>query len=540
MPMNIAFARVLAASVIAALAVIFATPARADEVDALLRQFKAPAVFKDYVPDFSWSRQTFSFEHLGGPQKSDWWVIKDHDRYVAVIPLDGFHSGTFFLRVRDPNDAPKELTMPTQRWHIDTALGYEMRTDAWIPNDEGAQDSTYRFTKGEGTLTLIRQYKGTAHFTRWTHGNFKRNPETLDVTNTFVLRCDAITGYTIEGTFDTRVSPARPEYDYGTLAQNGRYSIWPGTETCFRTLFTPKAGGYVGYYMNQAAIADSGGGRYNVRDGGFAAFLNDQTGWSTAVTLEGGDARIIDCNVHANPRFFTAWPKDAKPDADGLTHHVVKHRLVFLPPLVTKHLWDAMKVDFGDRKKVIIRMGQTEDFEDQPLPYTTRVRGLSFTSEPPEITDKFSHSGKKSMVVPDGGVWPNLPQIDLQPNTKYRVEAWVKLVPFTAEQLAAKETKEKARIEAERKKGKTVEDFKGLGEAAASLSVAYYEWSPYADKMLDHFESNKATAATADWQHISLEFTAPSWGPFANLWFGAKNCTVYLDDFKFAPVDTGK
>ncbi|MFP4052647.1 MAG: hypothetical protein ACLFV7_02155 [Phycisphaerae bacterium] len=550
---------------------LLAGSAAGDEVHELVKKTGAKQRFKDYTPKFTVEKKTFSFEHYGDKQQEwDFWVIKDRDKYVAVIPLPGFHSGTIYLLAHDPAEASTTLEMPTERWHIDTATGTELRTDTYIPSSEGHKPETYQWTRAEGTLTLTRKHAGTAKFTKWAHasGN-KHKPEKYDTTNTFVFKVDPVHGYMVDGTYDMKVSPNPGKVECASLATAGRYSLWPGEQTCYRSAITPKGKeGYEGYWLNIASIGAAGRSQ-TCRDGGFGAYLNDKTGWSSAITLEGGDASIVVCNAHADLDFVTNWPKDA-PEVDGMSHHVVKHRLLYLPPETTRHVWEKMNVRFTDRSKVQIRIGRKETFEDQPLPYTTRVRGLTFTGRGPEISEKHAHSGKKSMRV-EGRVWPNLPQLNLQPNTKYVLEARVYVDGWDQERLAAAEQKARkkhaqrieramedltkcqtklarrnkqgrkdpkleAKIEKLKKTVKNPPKFEGLEKPGAYIEGDYYEWSPHSGQMVVKQRTDVARPSDR-WQHVKLEFTSPKWGPFINVGFVAKNCTAYFDDFRLEAVE---
>ena len=78
---------------------------------------------------------------------------------------------------------------------------------------------------------------------------------------------------------------------------------------------------------------------------------------------------------------------------------------------------------------------------------------------------------------------------------------------------------------------------KNPAEPEFHIKADYYEWSPYADKMVEMQMTNKAKPEGDDWQHVVLDFTTPKWGPFLNLTFVSKNCTAYGDDFCLAPVE---
>ena len=401
----------------------------------------------------------------------------------------------------------------------------------------GKQEQTYRFINADGELTLVRRYKGTSTFDKWTHRS--ETPITVDTTNTFVLKCDPILGYVVEGTFDSKVNPAPETFEYFSAATAGICNVWVGPDAVSRVAITPTYNdGFEGYYLNFPAIdwCDNNREKFQCRDGGFATFLNKTTGFSPTATLIGCEARFVVCNAHADLDFVTQWPESA-PGRYGPTHRTVKTRILALPPEITNYIWDNMSVRFQDRTRVQMRIGSIEDFEDQPLPLTTWVRGLTSTAGGPKITEEYARSGKKSAVI-EGRFWPNLPQVPLQPNTRYRLQAWKKVVPWTAEQHKNAEQNEKARIEKERKEGRNVGEFKGLGPAEAYITGHLYVSSPHQNVWIVEQRTNSATPVTDEWQNVNLEFTAPKWGPFINIVFIANACTAYMDDFSLMPIDS--
>ncbi|MFW6061336.1 MAG: carbohydrate binding domain-containing protein [Planctomycetota bacterium] len=495
--------RFLAGGVLVAMAMAVGVwPAAADEFDQVVEKVDPPARFVDYQPDWSVSKHTFTFQHLSGPESWDFWGIKDGERYVALIPIPGFHSGTIYMQSFRPDNAPTELDVPSERWHIDTAVGTELQTTAWIPRSAGQKESSYDFEIGDGKLTMTRRFEGETTYNRWAHRDKK--PQNVDVTSTFVFKVDPQLGYVVDGTYDVRAERFPRKYQFTSHAQSGRYAIWPGQETCYRSIVAPIGKeGYEGYYMNQPSIIR---GRLSCRDGGFVGFLNDQTGWSTITTNVGTDSPIGICNAHADLDLTAKIPADLPADEDGMKHWVQKHRLLAAPPEVTAYLWKNMDVMFEGDRRVEIRVGRLEDFEAQPLPMTTRDRGLAFTGNDPELSTEHAHSGNQSLVV-DGRVWPNIPQIALQPNQKYHLEAWMK--------VAADPDSD---------------------DAKAYIRADYYEWTPHNDKREKRQQTNAATAETDGWQKVSLEFTTPAWGPFVDLVFVCEGGTAYLDDLKFVPV----
>ncbi|HUT33132.1 MAG TPA: carbohydrate binding domain-containing protein [Planctomycetota bacterium] len=475
----------------------------ADEVDALVAQLKPPTRFADHKPAWSVKKAQATFEGMGGPETMPFWFVMDGDRHVAIIPTVGFHSGTIYVQDFRPGQAPKELKLPTERWHIDTSIGSELRTNNFIPEALGDDDATWDW-KGTGdTLTCVRRFKGNAKFNRWAHRT--KSEVAVDATNTIVFRVDPRLGYVVEATYDIWTDPPPKTYEYSSAATSGRYLLWPGQATCFRHAITPVgSNGTIGYACNHAASKKHPNA--TCRDGGFVAFLNDETGWSPTLTLtRGGDAKLVICGAHTDLDFVLTWPEKPETRPDGLKRNgLVKHRLLALPPELTKHVWDTMEFLHAGEHKLMIRFGVLEDFEDQPLELTTRQRGMPWSAE---VTDKFARSGKKSITF-TGTSGHGDPQIALKPSTRYKVEAWVKVVELPAEQR------------------------KGPGEAAAYLTGWTYQWSPHADKPVESFKSNIARPG-GEWQKIAFEFTAPKWAPFIQLAFHADNCTVCLDDFQF-------
>ncbi|MGB2819917.1 MAG: hypothetical protein WBF17_02975 [Phycisphaerae bacterium] len=515
----------------------------ADEVDGLVARLRPPERFKDHRPDWSVSKDEVTFEFMDGPQAWPFWFVKDGGRIVAVIPTVGFHTGTVYVQDFRPGRGPKKIKFPTERWHIDTAIGSELRTNNFIPGKEGATDATYDWKVAGETLTLVRRYKGTTKFNRWAHRT--KDPVRVDAVNTVVFRVHPVLGYVVEATFDTWTDPPPKKYEYVSAATSGRYLLWPGEATCFRHAITPPGGdGYIGHACNHGATKKHGGAA--CRDGGFVSFLNDETGWSPTTTIvKGGDARLVICGAHTDLDFVMNWPTDPETRADGLKHNVVKHRLLALPPELTKHVWDNMKVLNEGESRLMIRFGVCEDFEAQPLPLTTRLRGMPWNAE---VTEKFARSGRKSIVF-SGNSGHGDPQIALRPNARYRVEAWVKVVDWTSEQRKAaedalREKIERARQAAEKAKARgrkpgPVPEFAPPGKAEAYLSGWFYQWSPHSGQKLAECKSNVAKPSD-NWQRLAFEFTTPKWGPFIQLAFHADNCAAYLDDFQFARMDAAK
>lgn len=452
------------------------TVAIADEVDALIRQIQPPARFAKYKPDFSVERRQFTFEYYSGQRTVTHLIVKDGPRYVALMPLP---SGTIYMLDFNPDTAPTKLQISSDRRTMERLQGTILATDAYIPTELGENESHVEFTKGDGTLTLVRQFKGTVTFNKWAHRS--KTPETVEETNTFVLRCDPVLGYLVEGTYRTKVKPAPDQFQYFNTATTGICNVWSTDDTVSRVVLTPTyKEGFAGYGLNFAAIdlSDNDKSRCTVRDGGFAGFLNSKTGWSPVNTIEGSTAKLVVCNAHADLDFIVPWTQ-SNEDADCFSHNLIKTRLLALPPEITRYVWDNMSIRFENAKRVMIRIGVMEDFEDQPLPLTSGVRGLTSTGGGPKVTDLHAYSGRQSIVIPHGRFWPNLPQVPLVGGKRYRLSAWIKLVPWTTEQRAAEADKIKEKIERQKARGKQADEFRGFGTPEAYITADTYVSSPH-------------------------------------------------------------
>jgi hypothetical protein len=536
--------------VLGVLLVASAAGQAADEFSRIVETVNPPKRFAEYTPKFSAEKETHTFQALDGQWKWDFYVVKDRGKYVAIIPMPGFHSGTIYMQSFRPDQAREKLHLPSERWHIDTAVGTELQTTAWIPAPQNTQESTFRFEVLDGgrQLKMIRHFAGKASYNRWAHRDKK--PQQVDVTNTFTFRVDPQLGYVVEGVYDVRAERFPSKYQFTSHAQSGRYSVWPAEASCFRNICTPIGeDGYRGYYMNQSAISS---GRLSCRDGGFVGFLNDKTGWSTITTNQGTDSPIGVCNAHADLDLAARIPKDLPADENGMKHWVQRHRLLAAPPEVTQYLWDKMDVMFEGQRKLLIRLGQVEDFDDQPLPMTTRHRGLIWTGGDPKLAD-VSRGGKGKSLQVSGRAWPNIPQIALKPNRKYILEAWVLVEPFSAEELAARNAARKQKTAARNEKirrdnqkraeknkpPRPLQTYQPLTGPTVYIKADYYQWTPHNAQRQLRQTTNHADPEQDGWQRIHLEFTTPAWGPFVDLAFVAEGCTAYFDDFRLAPVEDG-
>jgi hypothetical protein len=160
-----------------------------------------------------------------------------------------------------------------------------------------------------------------------------------------------------------------------------------------------------------------------------------------------------------------------------------------------------------------------------------------WTSGQPSLTTLHSHSGERSLVI-KGRQWPNLPQVSLEPETKYRLEAWFKVENMTAAERRAHRQAYDEQAARLRRKGEPVPAYKPPRKyAQAYVTGDFYEWSPHDPQRLLRQKTTLARGDRPDWQQVSLEFTTPKWDPFIDLVFYCDDGTAYLDDFSLMKAE---
>lgn len=514
-----------------------ADPARLitnDEIDTLAAQLKPAARFANYKPNWRVETRDFLFEHYNRQESKTYTLVLDGDKVVALL-----RSGDILLIPRTPDTASTKINMPSERLHLDNLPGPSLPTHQFIRNvkthgsiyteTEQKQLPREHWEKGPASLTFVRA---------------QSLPE-YTVSARFTFTVDPIFGYRIDAIRDVDFTnkPTAKDSMGGGAFTPGCYVPWPHAAIYERTAWTPISGNIEGWANNLLNMDRCDGGSksgFAWRDGGFISYLPARDGWSVAFTRKDGlgdTPNLSVCNAH-NDFHIKFLLKDISQVGDKYQLRAT-HRLLNLPPEITSHIWDNMKQMSVGQTNPIIRLGQLEDFEDQPLPLDKGIRGLVWTSDAPPIIDGTAHSGKKSMLI-KGRAWPNLPQVSLKPNTRYKIEAWFKVSPWTPEQLEEAKKKDAARRADLLKKGKELPPEINWSNLTpkAWIQGDYYEWSPYTDKMLETLKTNEVTVSSggADWQKVSLEFTSPKWGPFINLAFHCDNGTALLDDFTFTEV----
>lgn len=513
-------------------------PAQKDDLSALVTQVKPPARFKDHKPAWSVEETTYTFQDFDGPVTVPWYLIKDGERIVAGMPRGLFHAGALFVQDFRPGEGPKALQMPTERWHIETVVGHQFRTDAFIPGEANTSKDTYDFQVRGDTLVLTRKYGGTTTFNKWSHR--AKEPHRVETTNVITFSVDPVLGYVVDAQYDTWTEQKLAKFEYVSAAPAGRHLTWKGMEQSYRVVISTEGkAGYHGYATNMASTQQHGKGGW-CRDGGICAFLNDQTGWSVAYTNESGTpTELVVCGPHTDHDFTLQMPKIARETREGMTRYAVRHRMAALPPEITRHLWDTMEVLHKGESKLMLQMGVLDDMEMQPLPADGRLRGHPLNGT---VVEGDAHSGRKAVRI-TGRSGVGSPTLCVKPNMTYRLEVWMKAVPLSAEEKVAEEARRRGEIEriskaaeAAKAKGKAppaVPEFVAVGDPEAFMTVQYQEW-PGGRKQ---GEPVKATVRKpGGWEHLVIEFDTPAWGPALDIQFVAKDCSVLMDDFKLAPV----
>ena len=505
-----------------------------DEIDRLEKALKPPKRFADYEPRFRVQTRRFTFHHVSGPKEVRYPVVMDGERFVALVNWGDVHLAAF-----DPGQARTRVELPTGRYHMDTFVGPKIDLNALIESTRKlpAEEQAKRAFRDEWVgsprcLTLIR----------------RQSTPTREVTNRFTLTVDPVFGYRIDGRYEAIFNDDPGEKKVRMLGHSytpGIYIPWQWAELYDYTVYPHDGDGadkYRGWASNLYCIdvCDAPKTRTMLADPGFFAYLSrDATRWSPCLTRKDGTGpgRVGQCNAGHGPGFSAALPK-LKLDADGKYRYRAVRRLFGLPPEVRDHIRQRLTLQNDGVKRVFLRIGRLETFEDQPIDLATPTRGLIWTGGGPSIVEGIAYSGQKSLKVPAGRCWPNLPQVVLIPQTRYRLEGYLKVVAPTAADIEKTKADDQRRRQHLAKQGRPLPppiDWDKV-KCRAYIRGDLFEWSPHSGKMLVKQTTNDATADTDAWQHVVLEFTTPKWDPFINISLNAEHCTAYLDNFCLKPI----
>ena len=545
--LTVTIAVTLAAALVPA---AMAEPAAArDDVAFLLEKTQPPARFKDHRPKFSIQEKIIRFVDVDGPVDVSHWFILDHGKVIAFMPRDLFHAGCLYMLDFRPGQgyaSIDEVPFPRERWHIDTTIGAQLRTNAWIPTKLNTDPSTYDWKVDGDKVVLTRRFKGQGEFNEWTHRT--KQPYEIDTTNILTLSVHPQLGYVVDTAYDTWTDEPVNRFEYASAAMSGRHTTWAEDQTCYRMAISSggKPDGFHGYATNMGCTKQHvDGGK--CRDGGIVAFLNDKTGWSTAYTNEtGATSTLVVCRPHTDHDFTIPLKGLARETKGNLKRYVVRHRMLALTPEMTKFVWDTMDLLHADERKIMIRVGRLDDFEDQPLKLDTRQRGHTITNG--EVTSEEAFSGKNSLKF-TGQFGLEEPTLAVRPGVTYRLECRMLYKPWSKEDIEQKNAALKAdweqRVErakkdnekrlASGKEARPLPTLRQIGEPGADMTCRYFRWHMDNEYFGDLMK--KQPSRPGEWQHLVIEFKAPAWGPALDIRFHAEGCDAYVDDFRLAPVD---
>ena len=464
----------------------------ADEVSDWLKTSSPPVRFSTHSPHFKVNDQEFTFvTPQGDSVKQTLKVVMDGTKYVGVYRTDG----AFDMLTFNPEKTPEKLPIP-QRYGWASLMGSRVQLIPWVYGwspDGDVRHSEWNVA-ADGSKVTLREYQ------EW---HKKDGQSTSDHVST--LSCDPTTGYvwSIESAFSTNTKKKDVELlniDPGRLA-----TVWPERWNFDYLVWSEDGTQKLKGRANNAASGqrEFGGARFNVRDGGFIAFLPDREGWGLSISREGdGQAKFsqLTCNVWLDQHNVAVLPDLSDPA--GLRAIKVRFRIANLPPEAVQAILKASDLNpYTDKRAVMIRIGTLEDFEAQPLELSKPVRGL-WAPHLTLATGK-AHSGQKCLVVPakakiekyDGFL--QSPQLELEANAQYHLECYIK--------------------------------FEGDGEGF--IQGDYYEEDHHADARFLGIKT--ASVRQADgWKRVELDFTAPAWGPNLDLkLLGLGHGTAYFDDF---------
>jgi len=509
-------------------------PAWADEIDDLAARLALKARWHGYKPDFHHTQQTYTFSEPGGPTKRTWRLVMDGPRYIALIPDDhiqllGFTVGT----------APTSYTPPT-RYLMDSFRGPVLPTQCLLPrfvtyDDSGASNISRSDSFGAGGSTLI--------LTRFS----SRYP--VEVVKKYAIGVHPQLGYMVEGTTVVtfrRPDPKTKEFT-ADIACSGSFQPWPSQWAYDKTVLTPSGTADVqGYANNTAGMVQLGSsGPLTLRDGGFVAWLDSQNSWSPCRTFSGIGP---DANMTLDPRSNTLHlripiPPEIREDPRGARQvWKLTERMFALPPELAAYLRQQAKPALPAGAGLVLRIGRTEDFEDQPIAFSQPVRGLAWSASqtPPKLLTDRGASGKKCLLI-EGKAQPNVPwfsvspdvqRVRLRPDTKYTIEAMMKAEDLTAKERTGYRQAYDSMAGKMTTEGKTPPDFEPLVPHAEAYVEAELHASP--DGGPAPVSRHKSTVTKADnpaWQKVTLEVATPQYDTYLRVSFISHSGTALLDDF---------
>ena len=542
-------------SYIALLAALFAgtvpcQPARGDEIDQLVKKLSLRRRWQGYKPRFHHTTHTFTFEDPGRSVKRTWRLAMDGPRYVGLMPDD--HIQLLGLTV---GTAPTKY-IPPARYLPELFLGPVMTTGSLIPHKvqyrlDGSSNIMRSDSLGVGgsSLTLTRVSP---------RGN-------VLVIKKYTFSVDEQLGYMI--TADVTVTFRRPNPATKQLTTDlecsGSFQPWPDQWVYDATVLTPGGTNEIAGYSNNtaamlrlAAASDRSAGDeapvaadrtgpapLTLRDGGFVAWLHRENSWSPCRSFTGLGR---DANMTLDPttnrlRLTVEIPPEFNNDPNRIRRiWKFRERQFTLPPEMTEHLRRQAKSLMPAGGGLVLRIGQTEDFEDQPIAYAKPIRGPAWSEKaaPKLLTDRGA-SGKKCLLidgppqvnVPWTKVAPDFQRVLLQPDTKYVIEATMKVRDFSRESRQGYRDAYDKHVRKIKEQELETPDFQPLLPHAQAYVLATLISSPTSH--MGPLARHKTTLATAEnpaWQKLRAEFTTPDSYTYLHLSFVCHSGSAMLDD----------
>ena len=504
-----------------------------DEIDELLKEVRPPARFKKYRPQFSVKKVPFKWtvfrKKTGQTLKvsDEKQVIFDGDRMIGYF----YDRNPVFANIRLFSMHPEHVMKIDP---LDWADATDFRNYAQDYGESIIFGHVYDETKteirgGGETITFVRTDIGKPD------GRMKRDVREV---NTVTLSVHPQLGYCLTRTKEWQCKPlpktrhGKPitRIGVGDLWGWGVINPWPGEGTYTQGFFSPgtsytKGRGqrkwpserrYALYSMNGPTVeAIRHGWHPKVRHNGLVGYLGDRMDWGVAMSVIGpSDVGAAVCPAWGE---FHAAGADlsSEPDADGYWRLSVAHRVVGLPPEIQDHIRKNSGYLFENNKCLAIRL-DGEDFEDQPLPFSTRFRTVRFVGRGVEVSTERVRSGKKSIVA-KGRKPEELRQLHLHqehppvcfdPNRKYHLECWIYI------------------------EGDNTEAF-----VIGANELEVKDHMMFMDKKTIGRSRTASVKTPGKWQKVTLDFTARPYGGLLALGFAAIGPgKAYFDDFRIFKV----
>lgn len=487
-----------------------------DDLSRLLTDAQAPKRFAEHQPQFRMERVTETFHGPAGPYQESFEVVRDGDRAIALRS----NRPQLDLFTHDPALGFTEIPWPA-RYHNATIWGTRLTTipfiGPWRPT--GTEHRREWTVAGDGQSITLHEWQV------WDgRGRDLQVPGRVDYRLT--ISCDPVLGYVVDlvaeldfaGPLHGRQGPING-LEFTNFLDGRMSSVWPHRQRYDYTIYTPGAGDmfagqrFAGWASNTLAgdFSDAKERRRRIRPNGLIAFT-DQTGWNPCLaTIAPVPMSLMTCNVWQDQHNHLDLPAPADDNRVTMTWRA---RHAYLPPEATALLMQEATLDqFEGRRGVIIRIGTTETFDDQPIAFTEPVRGAT-NAYGMTLSGEQTRSGGQALLVngaqnPEGryaarGGFLSLPQIRLEPNTTYTVEAWVYLENDTLQ---------------------------------ASLTADTYEWTPHSDERIERIETN-VVHGSGQWHHLQTTITNGPSDVYSDFRFRVVgDGRAWFDDVRFAPVD---